>query len=503
MAIALASGASGCSWVARATTNDAPSEHVARVRDASGLDVEALRALPSESPSLLRWRREADAGDVARGEALRRALAHLLVVARARAANDPMQASADLALAERLSGCAASDAACMESRLDESDPSKAAMAAWYAMPLGDAQGTYANAVRAVLLAESLGARHEDGTPAEAHVWTQLHPGSEAPRSTREAWPLLEAATRSADEVGDPWGAADLRAAIEPVRARLDASSVVIPRPPSALEDLTLRVARCFDEDDLHRVEAMPRLLVIRSTGIALLAEQRYRWRDGGEVLEPEDATLELLAFEGPGMVPVDALQGDRLPELGEALPPVDEATDEASSVTGVVADGSVYFTTARPVLVELARAGHSARLLQRSAHADAWTGLPLTLVPETTPVRHALLVRADGYFFAPYDPSAMSELQAFARVDAEPLLALYTYLSEAIDDGRIDPEEPLTVVVEDPTVDIGILSHLANALAWRRTHGALSDASLLRSPAQRDVAGLPVPLFSGGLRLAY
>lgn len=507
LCVALAS-LSACPFQGVVRTDDAPAATV-RVRDLSTLDYESLREVDTDDPGWDRWRASAASGDTSRAAAFERAHLHAIVMARVRSLGDPVGAEADARVGRALCGGDMLDPDCMErAPWNESALAMLAQAAWHDGPLpaelspGDA--VYADAITAALLAEALGARTLDGAPAALARWRTLRPDAPPLDDETEAWAEIEAALMRVRAGAQERGSADVLRAIEPARDALMAASVRVARPPSTLTDVTLQVARAFDEDALHRAPTPDRMVVVRSTGIELYARQSEVWRDGAVALEPEVARVDALRFDGPGMLPVDALEADRLPAFGEVVDAFEATLPEAmTGPTGVVADGSLYFTSLRPVLVELLRSGHSPRLLQRSATSDSWVGLPVDLVPETAQVRHALLVRADGFFFSSYDPDAMRELQPFARVEGDALVSLYGYLVEAFTDGRVDPSEPLTIVVEDPTVDLGILSHLVQALSWVRGEGASTDMALLRSPAQRGERGLPKPLFPAGLRLAF
>lgn len=226
---------------------------------------------------------------------------------------------------------------------------------------------------------------------------------------------------------------------------------------------------------------------------------------------------EIVRFDGFGAVGADALEGDTLPAMVGALGELEEWLDEnaplppeerftASSSPGIslIADGDLYYSSLRPVLGSLLSVGYSPialHTLHRSTGALDAVAVRLVYTPAESD--NLLIVREDGYLLQVWDPENLTPPVRIARTDEAPALAVHRALREGFASGALDASRPLTIRVDDNSVDFGILAHLLSAVSFERDlDGVERDPDLLRAPIVRVADGEPQVLCPAGLRLA-
>ena len=230
---------------------------------------------------------------------------------------------------------------------------------------------------------------------------------------------------------------------------------------------------------------------------------------------------ELLAFEGFGTVPNSAVEDRALPAVSAQLEemegflaeanwlPFEEARSlseegEPSAVgISIIADGDTYFSTLRPLMESLRLLNYSPIALHTMhAESGALDAVAVRLVAEPDEEDNVLIVREDGYVIQPFDPTHLVTPMAVSRVTPNALVALHNTLTESFADGTLNPERPLTVRVDDNSVDYAILAHMLTAVGFvRDMDGVTTDLELLQAPIITE-DGIPGVLAPAGLRLS-
>ncbi|MFT4704234.1 MAG: hypothetical protein ACI81R_001930 [Bradymonadia bacterium] len=460
----------------------------------------------------------------------------LLVLARLEAERRPGEASASIDRASALTGCAGVplDLECFQARVgrDLSGHSESAnantvmRAAWSEAPpglaaLANSESSWRLAARALVVRRIVGA-------ARSQVLLQSDADSALALAAAESL-AGDAGTRNPSGTLSPWregpagAVADAAAALgvavqfselsiaggafaDSLHADREALAAVSLRGalrPSDLTSIALRPPRMFGECDAGAVAPSSIVLLLRSSGVYLPGRPSLSIeRDGRTltVVATEVPQTQLLAFDGPGRLPVDALDGAMLPALRDAL----AERDAEGQPISIVVDGNVYFSTLRAVLHTLAQLDIARpRLLGVAENRDLFVSVPIDVSTALEPVHHALMMRSDGYFVRPYDETGLGEQHSITLTAEAPLLEVARLLEDLFDSGRARGDLSLTVIVDDPTADVGVLFHLLDAIVWRRDLVMVDDdLSFLRAAPSR-VDGVPRALVPAGVRLSY
>lgn len=289
-----------------------------------------------------------------------------------------------------------------------------------------------------------------------------------------------------------------------VCAALDEARLLLPMRVADVQDITLQIARAFDQAPVSTAPPFERVVLVRSTGVEALRRPALVWRDGAAVEDPppgEQSRL-LLAFEGPGMVPVDALVAGRLPSVASALAAFEQAHGTSPGPVSLLVDGNTYFASLRPILWALHEAGYGPMVLHlAAADGSRFAAAPVALVPESEATDTGVYVRQDGYLVSSASDDGLTPPHSVARTGRAPLLELVRYLETilSVDEGA----SSITLRVDDGTADVGSLMHVLSAIAWRRDTALLyDDLGLLREPPL-VYAGVPASVAPGGVRLAF
>ena len=264
-----------------------------------------------------------------------------------------------------------------------------------------------------------------------------------------------------------------------------------------------------------------RVLIVRTTGIRLVLRPHASWTAGGlELVGASEGWLppgsDILAFDGPGAIPPSAIEDGSVPAVEEALVsleslltdaawlPLEETRRETGSVgVSVIADGDTYFSTLRPILAALFEEEYGPIALHTvDTESQLLDAVAVRLVAAVAVHDNVITVREDGYLVAGYDPENLRAPSTISRVAPGALVTLHRAIVQGFEDGTLDPEQPLTVRVDDNTVDFGVLAHLLAAVSFAREGAdAETDAALLRSPIVES-DGTPQVLAPRGLRLS-
>ena len=454
----------------------------------------------------------------------------LLVAARIDALAAPSSSEWALQAAAALSPCGTLpvDAACFARRVREDFrgiPEAEAYAAlvtwaWGATPdaaLASAE-TPETARVAALLTASVGADALAVQPVGDAGWPVLD--ALAPRTAiADAAALQHAATSDWVAAGSdalaaidagcrpalpaPWVEA-LAPRAARVCATLDAARLRLPIRVDEVQDITLQLARAFDEAPVSTAPPFERVVIVRSTGVEARLRPSLVWRDGVAVEDPppERQSQALLAFEGPGMVPVDALVAGRLPAVTEALAAFEQATGQTPGPVSLLVDGNTYFASLRPILWALHEAGYGPIVLHlAAADRSRFAAAPVTLVPESDATDTGVYVRQDGYLVSGASDDALAPPHSVSRTGRAPLLELVRYLETVV--AADDAAASITLRVDDGTADVGSLMHVLSAIAWRRDTALLYDDLGLLRAEPIVYAGVPAGIAPGGVRLAF
>lgn len=308
--------------------------------------------------------------------------------------------------------------------------------------------------------------------------------------------------------------------------RLADAAVPVDLPTSLVsEDVQLSPPRAFrpiDADVEGAGFTFRRLLVVRTTGLRLVLRPHVRWGETGvQIVGADEGWLppgaDVLAFDGPGAIPPSAIVDDSVPAVEEALAslegllgdaawlPVEETRRDSGSVgISVVADGDTYYSTLRPILAALFRQDYGPIALHTlDIESQTLDAVAVRLVEGVAVRDNVITVREDGYLVSGYDPENLRTPTTVSRVEPGALVTLHRAIVDGFEDGTLDPDEPLTVRVDDNTVDYGVLAHLLAAVSFARLGGSevTSDVELLRSPIVES-EGRPQVLAARGLRLS-
>lgn len=266
-----------------------------------------------------------------------------------------------------------------------------------------------------------------------------------------------------------------------------------------------------------------RVVLVRTDGVYVMVVPHLSLSEARELECPAIAAgwgfpgRQLVTFERIGSLPPSALVDDRVPVLGDGLaemegwlsaaaflPPEETRLEDNEVGASLIADGDTYFSTLRPVLSEL-RALRYGPIALHTLHAEsgALDAVAVRLVGAPAEDDNLLIVREDGYLIQAYDPQSLRPPDAISRVQPNPNLALHQHLLRAVADGTLDPGKPLTIRVDDNSVDYGILAHLVASVGFvRELDGVADDRSLLAASIATTEQGVPRILWPAGLRLA-
>lgn len=264
-----------------------------------------------------------------------------------------------------------------------------------------------------------------------------------------------------------------------------------------------------------------RILVIRATGVLGLLQPHVGLREG-ELYFPGEAEgwllpgHTLIEFDGPGAIPPGAIEGDSAPAVesafdelealldGAAWMPLEETRGVGVAVgVSVIADGDTYYSTMRPILRALWNREYGPIALhtlnEETGQLDA---VAVRLVEGVATLDNVVVVREDGYLVKGYDPENLRTPTTVSRIAPGALLTLHNTIVEGFTSGMLDPDQPLTVQVDDNSIDYGVLAHMLAAISFARDlDGVATDLELLRAPIAFD-EDVPHVLAPRGLRLA-
>jgi hypothetical protein len=264
-----------------------------------------------------------------------------------------------------------------------------------------------------------------------------------------------------------------------------------------------------------------RILIIRATGVLGLL-QPHVGLQGGELYFPGESEgwllpgRTILEFDGPGAIPPDAIVGDTAPAIeaafdeleivldGATWMPVEETRGVGVSVgVSVIADGDTYYSTMRPLLRALWNREYGPIALHTlSEETQQLDAVAVRLVDGVATLDNVVVVREDGYLVKGYDPENLRTPTTVSRIAPGALLTLHTTVVEGFASGMLDPDQPLTVQVDDNSIDYGVLAHMLAAISFARDlEGVSTDLELLRAPISFD-GEVPNVLAPRGLRLA-
>ena len=310
-----------------------------------------------------------------------------------------------------------------------------------------------------------------------------------------------------------------------LRTRALASAVPLELPLSLIaDDARLSPPRSFQTVAGDSVSGLGftfrRVVVVRTTGVRVLIHPHVQHGETGlsVVGAAEGWSLpgaSVLEFNGPGAIPPDAIVGDSVPAVesaftelealldGAAWLPAEETRRESGSVgVSVIADGDTYYATLRPMLTALWVQGYGPIALHTfDPAAGRLDAVAVRLVEGVAVHDNVITVREDGYLVSGYDPENLETPTTISRVAPGALAALYTAVAEGFENGTLDPDQPLTVQVDDNSVDYGVLAHLLAAVSFVRHGESSTDLELLSAPVTQ-IDGMAQVLAPRGLRLS-
>ncbi len=264
-----------------------------------------------------------------------------------------------------------------------------------------------------------------------------------------------------------------------------------------------------------------RIMVIRATGVLGLLQPHVGLRDG-QLYFPGEGEGWLLPgrtiidFDGPGAIPPSAIEADSAPAVEAAFGeleavlegadwvPIEERRGVGVSVgVSVIADGDTYYSTMRPLLRALWNQEYGPIALHTlNSETQQLDAVAVRLVEGVAALDNVVVVREDGYLVKGYDPENLRTPTTVSRIAPGALLTLHNAIVEGFESGVLDPDQPLTVQVDDNSIDYGVLAHMLAAISFARDRENVStDLELLRSPIVFD-EDIPDVLAPRGLRLA-
>ena len=264
-----------------------------------------------------------------------------------------------------------------------------------------------------------------------------------------------------------------------------------------------------------------RILVIRTTGVRAVLQPHAAIADGAlYVPGAEDGWLvpgrDVLEFDRPGAIPPDAIVDDSAPSVEDAFAelellladaewmPIEERRGVGVSVgVSVISDGDTYYATMRPLLRALWNMDYGPIALHTlNEETGALDAVAVRLVEGVAMLDNVVTVREDGYLVTGYDPENLRTPTTVSRIAPGALVSLHNAIIEGFESGVLDPDQPLTVQVDDNSIDYGVLAHMLAAISFRRDlDGVTTDLELLRAPVVFEDE-MPQVLAPRGLRLA-
>ena len=356
------------------------------------------------------------------------------------------------------------------------------------------------------------------------VLVELGLDSAANREVAAGLQALIAAADAVDALDTPLAGA-VRDVAADLRARTLAAAVPLELPLSLVAgDARLVPPRSFQTVDTSPTAGLGftfrRVVIVRTTGVRVLLHPHLELDETGfSVFGASDGWSlpgsDVLAFDGPGAIPPEAIEGDSVPVVESAFSgietllapatwlPVEETRRDSGSVgISVIADGDTYYATLRPILTALWTQGYGPIALHTfDPLAERLDAVAVRLVEGVAVHDNVITVREDGYLVSGYDPENLRTPTTISRVAPGALAALHNAVLEGFEDGTLDPDQPLTVQVDDNSVDYGVLAHLLAAVSFAREGSMSTDLELLSAPIVED-DGLPQVLAPRGLRLS-
>lgn len=234
--------------------------------------------------------------------------------------------------------------------------------------------------------------------------------------------------------------------------------------------------------------AWPRYtLIVRSDALFLLRSPRTCWHEASVrfVTESEPLDAPLARMERPGALGVADLEDGRVPALRAAWRELrDEAEDsEAWSTVAVVADAETLVATLQAILLTLHEEGVRRALWWVSDREAGGRMLGLRLFSRSEDATVRISVRHDGYVIR---TSAQGEAEGELAVVLRSAGTRLESISQAVWNAVADQTERLALVLDDPSVDIGLLAPIVDALVLPRTPSAAEDLEWLRGPLETD-----------------